>query len=290
MQSDVREKLQALFEVGRAHWPAFEVPLTRFSAAVMGAAPSPAETPTWLDDLHAGDLYLVCGCLLGEARALAAFENQIIAPLAAELMRRRDGRLADDIVQELRTRMLGPQANGQPRLAAYHGRGPLARWVRVAAARVAVDLFRAQRPDSQGNVDANVDAIVDADVDASMALSDRHDPEMDLVERHSRFAFEAALREALSTMAARDATVLRLFYLENMPLARIADRYGVSQRSIQNWIVRARKHALLQTRACLAERWHLPDPHLADIESVTSLSIELNLRQILDRAENHKHG
>jgi RNA polymerase sigma-70 factor (ECF subfamily) len=273
VQSDVREKLQALLEIGRAHWPDIDVPLIRFAVQASGG-PEATVTAVALDDLHVTDLYLACGCLLGETKAIAAFESQIIAPLAETVIRRRDVRFADDIVQELRTRMLMPQANGLPRLAGYHGRGPLARWVNVAAARVAVDLFRSQRPESEDNVAAS-DALVDG-----------HDPEMDLVERHSRLFFEAALREALSTIAVRDATVLRLFYLDDMPLARIAGRYGVSQRSIQNWIVRARKHAFLQTRACLAERLRLAEPQLDDFGPVTTLPIEINLRQILDRPEN----
>ncbi|HEY0707154.1 MAG TPA: sigma-70 family RNA polymerase sigma factor [Polyangia bacterium] len=275
MGTDVGGQLRALYQAGRTRWPAFEVPYLRFVAQVIGAAD--ASNGVVADEVHAADVYLACGCLLGDGKAIAAFEADIIAPLAEQLARRRDLRVADDIIQELRTRLLVPQANSQRRLSAYRGRGPLPRWVKVAAHRVAVDLFRAQRPESEQSI---LDYVA-----TTQALTDEHDPEVDLLERHSRRAFESALADALSSMAARDATVLRLFYLEKLPLARIAARFGVSQRSIQNWIVRARKHARLQTRAGLAERFRLPGPTLEDLGAVAQFSVDLNLRQILDRTD-----
>src|SRR5687767_10012332 len=75
---DLARRLWAVVAEGRAAWPDISVEpkaLVAFIARQLEPGQDPAEV---LDGLRPGDLYLACGCSLGDATAIAAFDRQFM--------------------------------------------------------------------------------------------------------------------------------------------------------------------------------------------------------------------
>jgi RNA polymerase sigma-70 factor (ECF subfamily) len=267
--------LKSLLAEGRAAWPGFELAEEIFmqqAGRALGDGPAVAGGKVGAPKpLHVRDLYLACACLHGDARAHAALESRFLMPLAARLAARKGGALADEILQETRTRMLLGQGQSPPRLAGYLGRGALTTWLKVAASRVAVDLVRNQRSD------------IDEDIDRTPLAAPTDDPETALVTRRTRSALARAVRDVLAMLAPRDAAVLRLHYLEGASVTQIAGRRGVTRRSVQHWLANARKNVFTRARTVLAERFPDEDNPLADLAWLARGPFDLNLEKALLR-------
>src|SRR5512133_716823 len=91
---------------------------------------------------HAGDLYLVCGCLKGCALATRVLVQQYVEPL---LVASCDAAHRDDLRQVVLERLLSCQAGGNCRLSEYAGRSSLRTWLRVVIKRTQISLIRSQR-------------------------------------------------------------------------------------------------------------------------------------------------
>jgi RNA polymerase sigma-70 factor len=96
--------------------------------------------------LHGSDLYLCCGCALGELAALHAFEEKMI-PVAKKALERTGTtkEVCDDVLQQLRMRRFVPDAEGTARIHSYSGRGPLPSWLRVAVVRLMLNLKQSEQ-------------------------------------------------------------------------------------------------------------------------------------------------
>src|SRR5262245_18454262 len=100
-----------------------------------------------LDDAHAPDLWLAIACSRGDAKALAIFEQKFLPEVARGVAAVDPSpTFADEVIQELRAKLLVAGADGEVRFARYDGRGPLVAWLRVIALRIALDMRRKDRP------------------------------------------------------------------------------------------------------------------------------------------------
>jgi RNA polymerase sigma-70 factor (ECF subfamily) len=126
----------ALFARAQSAWPGLRVTAERFFEQ-LAHHHHQGEVP-----FEAVDFYLACACVDHLPGALELFERTHLQPLINALERRHHSRpLAEEVVQELRTRLLvGPQ----PQLASYSGRGSLKGWLKVSATREALALQRRQ--------------------------------------------------------------------------------------------------------------------------------------------------
>jgi RNA polymerase sigma-70 factor (ECF subfamily) len=270
----LEEKLQTLLQLGRSTWPDLAVPEELFLRQVAQGVPEGGDVLAFLDQVHATDLYLVCGCLHGDSRAHAALEDHYLARLSEQITRTKGASFAGDVLQDLRTRLLLARDGLPPRIAGYHGRGPLAGWLKVAAARVTVDLIRSHRPDNIGSEDE------------AQLRAPAPDPEMEFLKQRYRREFEDAFRETLSALEDRDANVLRLYYLEGVPAEQIGPVYGVTGRSIQLWIAQARKRILRRTRRLLAERLRLTNSQLDGLTHLVQSQLDVSLHKILKKRDD----
>jgi RNA polymerase sigma-70 factor (ECF subfamily) len=201
----LEDALGRLLAAARHAWPALGISDETFLRhAASCVVPSEAGLEAALADLRAADLYLACGCLHGDPAAFAAFEAGFLLPLRAPgALGRSAAPAADDVLQELRARLFVARGAVPPRIATYRGRGPLGAWVRVAAARVAIDLARAAPEPAARAEEAGLRAPAD-------------DPELQLLKRRYRPELEAAFRATLAALPARDANVLRLHYIRDL--------------------------------------------------------------------------
>src|SRR6185369_4971546 len=93
--------------------------------------------------LHVADLFLACACALGDARALALFEDRLMTQVPTHVARiDRSPAFADEVKAQLRDKLFVARDGAPPKIAHYSGRGPLGGWLRVTAIRTAQNLLR----------------------------------------------------------------------------------------------------------------------------------------------------
>jgi RNA polymerase sigma-70 factor (ECF subfamily) len=263
----VAEVLAARLSAARARWPGVAIDDAALVAQLWPAgAPKERKAPLdaeALGALHLEDVFLACACLSGDRIALAELEKSVLAQVPRWLAR-FEGVAADDVQQELRHKLLlGPP----PHLLDFTGRGALVRWVRVAAARCAIDLQRRIKPVDEG--------------DAVEQLFAGPDPELDFVKLHDREALRAVLREALGGLPARELALLRLHYLEGLSLEKLAAIERVHRATVARWLSGARATALGQVRALLRARLRLSAQEGDSLLRLLGSRLELSLRGAL---------
>jgi RNA polymerase sigma-70 factor, ECF subfamily len=253
--------------LGECHtaWPDVSVDAPVFAQYVGQRLPRDSDVTAALAAASLTDLYLACACTLGNAAAVAALDTHFIRRIAllpfGSVPRVRD---AEELAQRLRIRVLVGEAEQPPRIASYTGRGPLNAWLRVAAARLAVDLHRAEASPSPPNW-----AMLTGPIDQELLY---------LKQTHADL-FGAALDEALRGLSKRTRTVLRLHFLEGVPVLQIATSYNVSARSVQRWIVNAQTEVIDQMRSTLGTRLELTGSQLESLMGAMQTELVIALRQ-----------
>lgn len=268
VSAELEHALADACSAGRAAWSkGFHLEdevFVRCIAVRVGTEPDPVEA---LQGLHVADLWLACACACGDPSALAAFDRQYLRPVQAAIAV-RDGGSADEVAQLLRERLLvgAPDHAQPPRIARYEGRGPLAGWLRVAAARVLIDLKRAQAARR---------------VAADTAAPAPSDPELEILRRSYGEVVHAAIEASLSALAPREAAVLRLAYLEGMTTEEIGAAYGSSRRTVKRWLAAARDKVLEETRRRVAERIPASDTQIASVIRLVQHDLDVSIARLL---------
>ncbi len=264
-------KLAAVADAGARAWPKVKVTREVFVKHLMGRLPTDVDPAIAVEATHASDLYLACGCALGDPAALADLDRTFIAqimppptppdvpPIAAEELR-----------QMLRARLLVATKSEPARIAGYTGRGPLSIWLRVAAARLVVDLRRSTR--------------VSEPLDQQRSLKAAGpDPEMAYLKARYGREFEEAFEASLAALSAREGSIIRLFHLEGMTNDGIGALYKVTGRTVQRWVAEIRKKLLAETHRRLAERLRLTEKEMGSIYQLVQSQIALNIPDRLRR-------
>jgi RNA polymerase sigma-70 factor (ECF subfamily) len=267
----LEESLGALWDKARAGWPDLALARDGFLRHVAERLGGEGEPKRRLEGLHAADLYLAYGCAVGDAAALAAFERHFMPQVTAYLGRKDAlAGLGDDLKQQLRARLLVADGVLVPRIGQYSGRGPLGAWLRVAAARLAINMREAERP------------TVPMDDEAPAALRTAiEDPELAYLRVHYGHALREAIREALAALEPRQATVLRLFFFESMTHEAIGAVLQASERTARRWVSEARARILDLVRQRLADRLSVPEGQLDTIIRLAREDLGASIVQVL---------
>ena len=239
-------KVRALFDHARAAHPAVTASYPLFEARVValdagGDAPSPE---------RALDLYLACACQEGDAAALRQFESSLMPGIRAAIAGvtgQED--MIDEVAQELRRRLFCPPT---PRIAAYSGKGPLWKWLRITATRTAYDVHRAR-----GVAPAGVDDLTDR------FLQDQIDPEFQVVRQRYGEVVRAGLCEALALLSTDEKTLLRLRYLQNQGIDSLAVPFKAHRSTVARKLRAIREKLLTHLQQTLGV--HIP--RLSDSEA-----------------------
>jgi len=255
---------------GRDAWPGVEIDDAQFIRHLARCTPTdrPGEA---LGALHTADLYLACACAAGLPSAMAAFEQRFMATVPS-CLRRIAGApaLADEVMQLLRTRLLIGDGGGAPRIAQYKGRGPLGRWVGIAAQRTALSLLRGEG----ARASATRKALADA-------LPVGSDPEIDYLKGRYRDEFRAAFGDAIGRLATRERVLLRLHLVDGLSHERIAAMYDVNQSTVTRWIGKARESVLEETQRLLGERLGASATEVESLVALVRSELDLSLTRLL---------
>jgi RNA polymerase sigma-70 factor, ECF subfamily len=260
--------LQAHFAAGKAQWPTVPLGPERFMKHL--ARHLPEGSGEALRTFHAADLYLACACAEGHSFALHAFEQHILQRVPHRL-----GQLAeftvDDVLQELRQRLLVGRGDAPPRIADYSGRGPLLAWVRIIAARIVGELAN-----QQGR-----QVLFDEPPEVLARMLSSTDPERELLREDSRQVLAEALRKALAALSERDRALLRLHHLHGLTMDRLSAMYGESRSGVARRVAQARERLLELTRSELSTRLNLGAKELDSLLGLVQSRLDLSLQGLM---------
>jgi RNA polymerase sigma-70 factor (ECF subfamily) len=236
-----------------------------------GARLDEAGFKSWLADRNigaeqlgqnGGDLALAYACSNHDRNAVAWLEATHLARLRPSLALVA---LGEDDAQEVRQRLrlkllVGPN----PKIGLYYGHAPLTTWVRVCAAREALNLKR--KPAGIG--DDNVDLL-------ERLTSFAPTPEALAVNSEHRELLRQTLQECFATLGPREKTLLRMRCLDDMSIDQIGAVFRVHRATIARWLVAVREQ--LQSAVYDQMSAQLETSHSEVVSLVRSLRIEIDV-------------
>jgi RNA polymerase sigma-70 factor (ECF subfamily) len=215
---------------------------------------------------RAVDLALAFGALRGEPGALRSLDAVLVSAVARGVARiDTSPAFADLVAQELRTRLL---VGERPRLAEYAGRGPLAAWLRTAAARIALNARRGPGERGHGGLSSKIAAAAS-------------EPEVAMLRARYRSEFEDSLRAALTALPPRDRAVLCLSVRDGLSGEKIAAIYKVSRATAKRMVVRARELLLADTKRQLQTRLSLTTSEFHSVARAVCDDIDVSVVRLL---------
>jgi RNA polymerase sigma-70 factor (ECF subfamily) len=204
--------------------------------------------------------------------ALAAFEAHYVEKVRASLRRVAHGRAElDDLLQNVRARLFVGVGARPPRIAEYAGHGSLTAWLKVVAARVALNqLERVDREDLGPTGDV-----------ADEPLLDVKDPELEWLRVRYQEAFAAALGEAFVAMTVEERALLRFHLVDKLGIDEIAPLVGVHRSDVARRLNAARQALVDTTLARLQHRLTLPKTELSSMLRLVRSRLDLDLEALL---------
>jgi RNA polymerase sigma-70 factor (ECF subfamily) len=253
-----------IWQAARRAWPSLQVSRARFTGFLSGRGRDGA--------LHRDDLYLACGCLDGDAAALAAF-HRLLDEVASKLRRLA---ASDDAFEEAKQRarqVVVARVDRPPPLADYSGHGALGGWLRIALTRELATLAR-QNTAARAARAARADEL-----DALAAADD--DPETAYFKLHYREEFRLSFAVAISRLDGAERRALRYSILERLGIDDIARLEGVHRATAARLVARARGRLVDQTRRALRERLDVGSSELQSILNLIEREIDVSVQRLL---------
>jgi RNA polymerase sigma-70 factor (ECF subfamily) len=107
------------------------------------------------------------------------------------------------------------------------------------------------------------------------------DPELDYLKLRYAADFKIALEGALSELDARQVTLLKLSFIEQLSASAIGVMYGVSSRTVQRWLVDLRDDVRVRTRQLLQARIAVSPSELDSLLGLVDSQLQLSLYRVL---------
>jgi RNA polymerase sigma-70 factor len=151
--------LEAAWRAQCAERPQLAVPYPRFAEHLRARRPAELPLRELLASYCVGDLFLVCGCLAGDAASISAFEREL-SPVIERAVASFGEQAAREVQQGLRASLLVDHRGRGPLLQEYRGEGALRRWLRVVAVREATRLYHLVKREGPSEDEALFDSLV----------------------------------------------------------------------------------------------------------------------------------
>jgi RNA polymerase sigma-70 factor (ECF subfamily) len=262
--------LRTAIDDARRAWPDVDLPDEPFVAHLAARVRPDEDVTAALASLKIADLYLACAAGRGDAAAVAAFEQTLLARVGHFIARvDTSPHFVAEVTQALRIKLF-VGSDGRGRLSQYSGRGALGSWVCAAALRTAYDLRRQESRHAHDH---------DGDLDV-LAASD--DAELELLRARYRDDFRAALRDAIAALDTRARTLLRLYFLERLTMEQIGTIYRVHETTALRWISHARETVIEQVRATIKKKLQLSASECEELMGLLSSRLDVTVRRLLD--------
>jgi RNA polymerase sigma-70 factor, ECF subfamily len=244
-----------------------------------GVSLAAAEFASWVQERgitiealreRGADLYLAAACARGDAAAVEAFDRTFLQ--APGPMGR--GKLSPEKVDELRQVMrVSLLAGPSPRIATFRGYGPLGAWVRVATAREAANIQGGEQG-SEYQDGVLVDALVQMGAD----------PEFVAAKLEHQAEFRLALGDCLQALGAREKTLLRMNFLDQMNIDEIGVVYRVHRATVARWLAAIRGQVLECVCQRLSIKLRSSPSEVASLVRLVRSEIDLSVARFLVEA------
>ncbi|MFN0247668.1 MAG: sigma-70 family RNA polymerase sigma factor [Kofleriaceae bacterium] len=215
------------------------------------------------------ELALAVACLAGDSAAIRAFNDEMFSRVDRVLARLGlSAADADDVKQEVRTKLLVSNDAGDAKLALYRGTGPLAHWVASVAGREALGSMRKKKP---------TDAIDDDDFLADAA----DDPELVTLKAQHGAAFKEAFQAAVRELGSRERGILRALVVDDRSVNEVAAVYGIHRVTASRWVSELRADLLKRTRNQLRDRFQLDASSVESAMRMLDSNLDVSLYRLL---------
>ena len=259
------DRLAAGLAAARLRWPhapAVGDELVDYLVARLAMRDKPDEVPV-------EDLFLAWWAGTGDSAAIVAFEAAF-APVIARLVARFHQLPGEELRQRLRIKLFASQP---AKIHDYTGAGALGGWLHVVAARTFVD---ATRSDLHRRVEVELDEV---DV---LGLAP---PAGSIRDAHQRAELSAAIKHAfagaVSRLASRERTFLRLATVDGLTLDQIAATYKISRATVARTLKSSRERLLAETRAGVVAKLDIEPEQLDSALGVLDSKLDLSLSHVL---------
>ena len=178
-------------------------------------------------------------CLRRDSAAIALFYARYEQPLRRVIARTcKDPDDAEDVFHDVVIKLTLARAHAPPGLRGYEGRGKLLTWLRVVAARAAIDHARKTTPSRLTH--SMVETLEQLDLDPDTVASYRHD-------------FKDAVALAVAALAPRQRQILR-YHLAGVSVGDIAVALGHHRVTVSRWLSAIREQLRESTLRTLEQR------------------------------------
>ena len=228
-----------------------------------------------LTRLNASDLYLALALAARDVRAVEIADSEL-TPVVRQSVFRIDPnpRFVDAASERVRERLLIGDGDSPPAIVQYRGTGPLARWVRVIAGRIALDLRAGGELGDPGASD------VPAELDAPS------DPALDLMWRLCAEEYEIALSGAVTRLSRRERNLLRQRYLDDLNADALGHMYRVSPAMTLRWLQQIEGRLAAATCSALRSKLELSEIDSTSVERLVERRLPHTLPRML-RGDEH---
>jgi RNA polymerase sigma-70 factor (ECF subfamily) len=267
-EADPSAEIAALFEAGRAAFPAVVVEATAL-ARYLGercSAAGPALPPPSL----AADVYLACACVLGVPGAHAAFEREFSEGIARAAARVEPSpAFADDLRQVVLEGLFCAPPSATPKIAGSAGRAPLRTFLRVIAVRTAINLRRRKVDMASTPLDEEREIAASIDVEAAY------------LETRYKAEFEKAVRVAMGRLSPKQRALLRFHLLDGLSIDVLGAHYQVGRATAARWLAGAREALREGTRAELVAKLGLTESQYASLARLIQSRLDVSVASLL---------
>jgi RNA polymerase sigma-70 factor (ECF subfamily) len=273
--SELEGLLSRLVQQAAAAWPTVQVDTGLFLRYLADRLSSGEDLSRGLESLNVAGLYLACGCALGDSAAIAAIDTAFFGDCDDALRRMATGPgFADDVKQQVRTKLFVAEPGAPPRITEYRGRGELRAFIRILLTRQAISQRRKRR---EVHLDTGRQSTA-AEVWAAA------DPEILHLRNKYGSEFQSAFREAVVALTSEDRNLLRYHYLDGLNIDHIGAIYGIHRVSAARRLTKVRQKLVLDTRRLLAARLRLHSEELESVLRLLESEVDISLRAALDEA------
>jgi RNA polymerase sigma-70 factor (ECF subfamily) len=238
-KAEISAAIEAITRAASPRFPALGVSAETFVRHLARALPNSRDVVAAAPGFHAEDFLLVVAALEGEAAAKDRIIRDYTASIPAQVARiNRSRAFADDVIQELSTRLFVPEDDRESKLLGYSGRGSLGAFLRTMATRTAQNMMRGKRETPEQEI-----------AEPEGADTTGRSPERALARASRLHAFTEMLRRAIVDLSAEDREGLRLHYVEGKSIEAVAAAFKISRATAARRLARAREAVLLHARA-----------------------------------------
>ncbi len=260
--------LGELWSEAQRQWPGVVLDPELWGAGVAQRISGDGDLFTSLRALETSDLLLALACAEGDDTA-ATHLSKLVDGLAAGLRRAGAGAAQiDDLLAELKLRLLQPAPDGRITLLQYGARARLARWLRVAAMRD----YNATRRQPETLDDSRLAEL----------LVTGSGPELGAFHHAFKVAVADAFRESIRALGDKDRDVLRHHLLERLSVDRIGALYDVHRSTAARWLVSIRDALHTSTRSILCSQLQLSDSEFEAAMQVVLSGLTYSIGSELD--------